>query len=70
MSAHLSALVPNSSSFVRPLAAIIYAENAYPDAAFKALVERCRGLGLSLAGVLQRRMSEGPTADVMSCWKI
>lgn len=42
------------------LAAIVYADNAYPDAAFAALVGRCRGLGLSLAGVLQHRVSEAP----------
>jgi hypothetical protein len=42
------------------LAAIVYADNAYPGAAFAALVERCRSLGLSLAGVLQRRVSEAP----------
>ena len=42
------------------LAAIVYTDNAYPDAAFAALVARCRGLGLSLAGVLQRRVSEAP----------
>ncbi len=48
------------ASFVPRLAAIVYTDNAYPDAAFAALVERCRSLGLSLAGVLQRRVSEAP----------
>jgi hypothetical protein len=47
-------------AFAPSLAAIVYTDNAYPDAAFAALVERCRSLGLSLAGVLQRRVSEAP----------
>lgn len=42
------------------LAAIVYTDNVYPDAAFAALVAQCRSLGLSLAGVLQRRVSEAP----------
>lgn len=42
------------------LAAIVYTDNEYPDAAFAALVARCRSLGLSLAGVLQHRVSEAP----------
>jgi hypothetical protein len=49
-----------STPFTPRLAAIVYADNAYPDAAFAALVARCRSLGLSLAGVLQRRVSEAP----------
>lgn len=60
MSTVLSAPAPERSSLAAPLAAIIYADNAYPDAAFAALVARCRRLGLSLAGVLQRRVSEAP----------
>jgi hypothetical protein len=61
MSAVLSAPAPERSSSLAPrLAAIVYADNAYPDAAFAALVDRCRSLGLSLAGVLQRRVSEAP----------
>ena len=42
------------------LAAIVYDDNVYPDAVFAALVARCRALRLSLAGVLQRRVSEAP----------
>src|SRR5450759_240826 len=42
-----------SSEPVQSVAAIVYANEAYPDAIFKALVSRCRALGLSLAGVLQ-----------------
>ncbi|OAF19303.1 DUF2478 domain-containing protein [Bradyrhizobium neotropicale] len=42
------------------LAAIVYPDNVYPDAAFAALVTQCRSLGLSLAGVLQRRVSDAP----------
>jgi len=61
MSAELSARGPEQSSPTAPrLAAIVYADNVYPDAAFTALVERCRALGLSLAGVLQHRVSEAP----------
>lgn len=61
MSVLLSAQAPEgSSSSARRRAAIVYTDNAYPDAAFAALVERCRSLGLSLAGVLQRSASEAP----------
>jgi len=61
MSAVLSAQGPEQSSQIAPrLAAIVYNDNVYPDAVFVALVARCRALGLSLAGVLQRRVSEAP----------
>jgi Protein of unknown function (DUF2478) len=50
-----------ATSPAQVVAAIIYADNAYPDVAFAALVERCRSRGLSLAGVLQHRIS--PMAD-------
>jgi hypothetical protein len=61
MSVLLSAPAPEPSTpLTPPLAAIVYIDNVYPDAAFAALVERCRNLGLSLAGVLQRRVSEAP----------
>lgn len=61
MSALPSVPVPErSSSLASRLAAIVYADNAYPDAAFAALVKKGRGLGLSLAGVLQHRVSEAP----------
>ncbi len=43
----------------RPVAAIVYANEVYPDALFKTLVQRCRALGLTLAGVLQHRAFEG-----------
>ena len=49
-----------SSSRVQQLAAIVYPDNAYPGAAFEALVAQCRGAGLSLAGVLQHRVDETP----------
>jgi nucleoside-triphosphatase THEP1 len=39
----------------RPVAAIIYANEVYPGGVFKTLVERCRAMGLSLAGVLQHQ---------------
>ena len=41
------------------IAAIIYADEVYPDAVFKMLVKRCRSLGLTLAGVLQHQAFEG-----------
>jgi hypothetical protein len=43
---------------VLPVAAIVYANEAYPDAVFSTLIGRCRALGLSLAGVLQHQVSE------------
>jgi len=43
----------------RPVAAIVYANEFYPDAVFKALVKRGRALGLSLAGVMQHQAFEG-----------
>lgn len=43
----------------RPVAAIVYANGAYPDTIFSAIVDRCRALGLSLAGVLQHQAFEG-----------
>ncbi|SRR6266702_2883386 len=46
-----------ATSPAQPVAAIVYADKAYPDAAFAALVELCRNQGLSLAGVLQHRIS-------------
>jgi nucleoside-triphosphatase THEP1 len=47
-----------SSEHVQSVAAIVYANESYPDAIFKALVSRCRALGLSLAGVLQHQAFE------------
>src|SRR3974390_375099 len=61
MSVTPSAPVPEpSSSRTKLLAAIVYADNVYPGAAFEALVARCRSLGLSLAGALQHRVSAAP----------
>ncbi len=42
-----------------PVAAIVYPNDAYPDAVFSALVARCRALGWSLAGVQQHQVAEG-----------
>lgn len=39
------------------VAAIVYPDEAFPDAAFRSLVGRCRAKGLSLAGVLQHLIS-------------
>ena len=41
------------------LAAIVYANEFYPDAVFKTLVQRCRARGLTLAGVLQHQAFVG-----------
>ena len=48
-----------SSEPVQSVAAIVYANDAYPDAFFKALVGRWRALGLSVAGVLQHQVLDG-----------
>ena len=47
-----------SSEYVQPVAAIVYANEVYPDAVFKTLVQRCRALGRTLAGVLQHQAFE------------
>jgi Protein of unknown function (DUF2478) len=43
----------------RRVAAIVYADEVYPDALFKMLVQLCRALGLTLAGVLQHQAFDG-----------
>ncbi|MGZ3289389.1 MAG: DUF2478 domain-containing protein [Xanthobacteraceae bacterium] len=48
-----------SPGHARPVAAIVYANEVYPDALFKTLVQRCRALGLTLAGVLQHQAFVG-----------
>ena len=48
-----------SSGYARPVAAIVYANEVYPDALFKTLVQRCRALRLTLAGVLQHQAFAG-----------
>jgi Protein of unknown function (DUF2478) len=48
-----------SSEPIRSVAAIVYASEVYPDAVFQTLVQRCRALGLSLAGVVQHQVFEG-----------
>ncbi|MGY8635176.1 DUF2478 domain-containing protein [Bradyrhizobium sp. 14AA] len=60
MTAMRSATAAGKTTIAPMLAAIVYTDNVYPDAAFAALVARCRSLGLSLAGVLQHRVSEAP----------
>ncbi len=42
------------------VAAMVYADNAYPAAAFEALMRWCREHGLSLAGVLQHQICAAP----------
>ena len=41
------------------VAAIVYANEIYPDAVFSTLVERGRAMGLTLAGVVQHRAFVG-----------
>jgi hypothetical protein len=48
-----------SPGHARPVAAIVYANEVYPDALFKTLVQRCRAWGLTLAGVLQHQAFAG-----------
>ncbi len=48
-----------SSQPVQSVAAIVYANESYPDAIFRTLVSRWRELGLSVAGVLQHQAFEG-----------
>ena len=48
-----------SPGHARPVAAIVYANEIYPDALFKTLVQRSRALGLTLAGVLQHQAFAG-----------
>ena len=60
MSASPSALARElSSEQVQSVAAIVYANEAYPAAFFEALVNRWHALGLSVAGVLQHQVFEG-----------
>jgi nucleoside-triphosphatase THEP1 len=60
MSVAHSALVHElSPSDAGQVAAIVYANEVYPDAVFTALVDRCRAMGLSVAGVLQHQVAEG-----------
>jgi hypothetical protein len=41
------------------VAAIVYADEAYPDAIFQTLIRRGRALGLSIAGVVQHQVFVG-----------
>jgi nucleoside-triphosphatase THEP1 len=43
----------------RLVAAIVYADEVYPDALFRTLIERCRARGMALAGVAQHQAFEG-----------
>lgn len=44
-----------SAGHARPVAAIVYPNEVYPDAVFSSLVQRGRERGLTLAGVLQHQ---------------
>ncbi len=60
MSVTHSAPAPElSCGYARSVAAIVYPDEVYPDAVFKALVKRCRASGLTLAGVVQHQAFEG-----------
>lgn len=50
---------PSGTSW--PVAAIVYPDDAYPGALFRALVDRWRAAGLTVAGVVQHQVFE--TAD-------
>jgi len=53
--------VPNNDGAATPLlAAIVYADGVYPQAAVEAVVAQCRMQGLNLAGVLQHHVSDRP----------
>src|SRR5579859_3133931 len=61
MSVTHSAPAPELSPLQAPaIAAIVYANEAYPDALFEAVVRQCREQGLSLAGVLEHRVAATP----------
>lgn len=60
MSVTPSAPVREHSSRMLSVAALVYADNAYPAAAFEALVRWSLGHGLSLAGVLQHQVCAAP----------
>lgn len=54
--------VPPHSTAVQPqqaLVAIVYADEAYPQATFERIVEHCRRRGLKVAGVLQHPVCSG-----------
>jgi nucleoside-triphosphatase THEP1 len=55
--AHSALLHEPSDDDAPSVAAIVYPDEAFPDAAFRSLVGHCRARGLSLAGVLQHLVS-------------
>lgn len=60
MPATQSAPAPERPTSPAPVAAIVYRDGAFPDAAFEALIERSKARGLVLAGVRQRLVSTRP----------
>ncbi|MBR0712870.1 DUF2478 domain-containing protein [Bradyrhizobium liaoningense] len=60
MPATQSAPAPERPTSHAPVAAIVYHDGAFPDAAFEVLIERSRARGLALAGVRQRLVSTRP----------
>jgi len=55
--AHSALLHELSRADAPSVAAIVYPDEVFPDAAFRSLVGHCRAQGLSLAGVLQHLVS-------------
>lgn len=47
------------SEGARSVAAIVYDNEAYPDALFRQIVDACRGAGIATAGALQHLAFEG-----------
>ena len=57
---HSDPLNEISSPPTPPVAAIVYADKAYPVAAFETVVRWCRGQDLTFAGLLQRQVCTTP----------
>src|SRR6266581_8138622 len=55
--AHFALLHELSRDDAPSVAAVVYPDETFPDAAFRSLVGHCRAQGLSLAGVLQHLVS-------------
>jgi hypothetical protein len=56
---HFAPAPEPGSSTAHGVAALVYRNEVYPEAAFQALVDRARVLGFTLAGVLQHPAFEG-----------
>jgi nucleoside-triphosphatase THEP1 len=56
---HLVLAHEDVPAYDQTVAAIVYVNDAYPEAIFNSLVDRCRKAGLSLAGALQHPVTDG-----------